>query len=64
MKQRCLYDLSQLVNLLLAAAHVAVRHVRFLFHLHHRDGGVDLRRQRDVDLVLIAVDAETKQSNI
>ena len=56
MKQRRLDDLSQLVDLFLAAADVTVRNIGFLFHLHHCDCRVDLWRQRNVNLVLVSVD--------
>ena len=55
-QQRGLDDLPQLVDLLLTATHVAVSDVGLLFHLHHGDGRVDLRREWDVNLVLVAVD--------
>ena len=42
-------------HLLLAAADVGVGHVRLLLHSHHGDRRVDLGRQRDLDLVLVAV---------
>lgn len=50
-------DFAELFDLLFAAADVAVRHVGLLLDLHHRDGGVDLGREGDVDLVLVAVHA-------
>merc|ERR1719319_1024510 len=53
-----LHHLPELLYLLLAAADVTVRHVRLLLHLHHGDGGVDLRREGDVDLVLVPVHAD------
>jgi hypothetical protein len=34
MKERSLHHLTQLLNLLLAAANIAVRHVRFLLNLY------------------------------
>lgn len=55
MQQGGLDDLPELLNLLLAAAHVRVGHVGLLLHLHHGHCGVDLGRQGDVDLVLVAV---------
>lgn len=56
--ERCLNDFTQLLNLLLAAANVRVCHVRLFLHLHERDGRVDLGRQGDLNLILVAVDAE------
>ena len=50
--------LSELLDLLFASTDVAVRHVRLLLDLHHRHGRVDLGRERDVDLVFVAVDAD------
>jgi len=54
-------DLAQLVDLLLAAADVLVRHVGLVLDLHHGDGRVDLGRQRDHDLVVGAVDAVSEE---
>ena len=51
--------LTQFVNLFLAASDIAVRYVRLLLDLHHRHGRVDLWRERDVNLVLVAVHADT-----
>lgn len=56
-QHRHLHDLAQLLDLLLAAADVAVGHIGLVLDLHHRYARVDLRWQRDVDLVLGAVDA-------
>mmetsp|Transcript_8389 Transcript_8389/g.28756 ORF Transcript_8389/g.28756 Transcript_8389/m.28756 type:complete len:402 (-) Transcript_8389:352-1557(-) len=50
-----LNDLPHLLDLLLAASHVSIRHVRLLLHGHHRHAGVDLWRKRDLDLVLVSV---------
>lgn len=58
MKQWCLYNLSQFINLLLAATNIVVGHVRFLLYLHHGHRGVDLWWQGNVDLVLVAVNSE------
>jgi hypothetical protein len=51
-----LHHLLHPLNLLLAAANVVVRHVGLLLDSHHRHGGVDLRRERDLYLVLVPVD--------
>ncbi len=50
-----LHHLAHALDLLLAAADVGVGDVRLLLHRHHRDARVDLGRQRDLDLVLVAV---------
>lgn len=50
-----LHHLAHLLDLLLAAADVRVGHVWLLLHCHHGHRGIDLRRQRDLDLVLISV---------
>mmetsp|Transcript_60436 Transcript_60436/g.143179 ORF Transcript_60436/g.143179 Transcript_60436/m.143179 type:complete len:477 (-) Transcript_60436:8-1438(-) len=51
-EERELDDLTQLLDRVLAPAHVVVRHVGLVLHLHHGDRRVDLRRKRDLDLVL------------
>jgi len=50
-----LNHLLELLNLLLAAAHIAVGDVWFLLHLHHSHRRVDFWWQRNVNLVLIPV---------
>jgi hypothetical protein len=35
MEQRGFYNFTQLLNLLLAATDITVRHIRFLLNLHH-----------------------------
>ena len=59
MQERGLDDFTQLFNLLLAATHVAVCHIRLLFYLHHCDCGVDFGRQGNVNLVLVPVNAHS-----
>lgn len=59
MKQRSLNDFSKLLDLFLASTDVGVRDVRLVLDLHHRDCRVDFRRQRNMDLVLVAVDADS-----
>lgn len=56
-QERRLDDLAQLLDLLLAAADVAVRDVWLVLDLHHRHRRVDLGRQRNMNLVLVSVDA-------
>ena len=58
MEERRLDHFAQLVDLLLAAAHVAVRHVRLLLDLHHRHARIDLGRQRYVNLILVSVHSD------
>ena len=53
-----LEHLAQLLDLLLVAANVVVRDVGLLLDSHHRDGWVNLGRQWDLDLILVAVDAD------
>jgi len=55
-QQRHLDDFSQLLDLLLAASYVAVCDIGLVFDRHHGDRGVNLGRQRQQDLVLVAVD--------
>ena len=57
-QQRQLDHLAQLFELLLLAADVGVRAVGLLFDLHHGDRRVDLGRQRNLDLVLLPLDAD------
>lgn len=57
MKQGRFNDLTQLLDLFFAAANVAVRHVWLVLDLHHRNGRIDLWRQRYMDLILVTVDA-------
>ena len=58
MQKGGLHHLAKLLDLLLATADVAVRHVWLLLHLHHGHGRVDLGGQGDVDLVLVAIHTE------
>lgn len=57
MEQRSLDDLSQLLNLFFAATDIGVRDVWLVLDLHHRHRRVDLGRQRNMNLVLVSVDA-------
>ena len=57
-QHRQLQHLAQLLDLVLVAADVVVRDVGLLLDSHHRHRRVDLRREGDLDLVLIAVDAD------
>lgn len=59
MKQRCLNDLSKLLNLLLAATNIRVGDIRLLLDLHHCDSWIDFGRQRDVNLILVSVNTNT-----
>ena len=60
-EQWCLYDLSELLDLLLAPTNVRVCYVGLLLDLHHRDRGINLWWQWYLDLVLVAVDARYGQ---
>ena len=59
MQEWSLHNLTKLFNLLLAASNVAVGDVRLLLDLHHGDGGVNLGRQRNVDLVFVPVNSDS-----
>lgn len=59
MKQRCLDDFSQLLNLFFATTDVRVRNVWFIFNLHHSNRRIDLRRQWNMNLILVAVNSDT-----
>lgn len=59
MKQWRLNNFSELLDLLLASADIRVRDVWLVLDLHHRDGGIDLRWQWNMDLILIAVNSYT-----
>merc|ERR1719215_1806193 len=50
-------SIPKLLNLLFAASDVTVGDVRLLLDLHHGDGGVNLGRQRNVDLVFVPVNS-------
>lgn len=54
-QQGRLDDLSQFLDLLLAATHIAVSNVGLVLHLHHGHRGIDLGRQGNMNLVLVAV---------
>ena len=58
LQERRLYDFTQFLNLFLDTADIAVCHIRLVFDLHHRDGGINLGGQGDLDLVLVAVDTD------
>jgi len=58
MQHRQLHHLPHLLDLLLAPSDVCIGNVRLLLNGHHRHRGVDAGRQRDLDLVLGAVDAD------
>lgn len=60
-EQWCLYDLSELLDLLLAPTNVRVCYVGLLLDLHHRDRGINLWWQWYLDLVLVAIDARCEQ---
>ena len=57
-EQGHLDDFPQLLYLLLATTHIAIRDIGLLLHGHHGDAGVNLGRQRQHDLVLVAVDTD------
>mmetsp|Transcript_22292 Transcript_22292/g.53383 ORF Transcript_22292/g.53383 Transcript_22292/m.53383 type:complete len:281 (-) Transcript_22292:263-1105(-) len=57
-QHRQLQHLAQLLDLVLVAADVVVRDVGLLLDSHHRHCRVDLRREGDLDLVLVAIDAD------
>lgn len=59
MKQRCLNNFSELLNLLLATTNVRVSDIWLLLNLHHGYSWIDLGRQRDVNLILVSVNANT-----
>ena len=44
--------------MLFAAAYIAVCDVWLVFDCHHGDRGIDFRREREEDLVFVAVDAD------
>jgi hypothetical protein len=48
-QQRHFNNLSDLFDLLFAAANIIVSDIGFVLHLHHRDGWVDLLRQRQLN---------------
>ena len=58
MQHRKLHNLPHLLDLLLVSADLVVGHIRLLFHGHHGNCGIDLRRERDLNLVLRAVRAD------
>lgn len=60
-KQRRFHNFSQFFNLLLAATHIAVSNVGFLFHLHHRNSRIDLGGKRYMNLVFVAINAAHKE---
>lgn len=55
MEKRSFHHFTELLNLLFAATDITVSYVRLLFDLHHCDGRIDFGRQRDVNLVFIAI---------
>lgn len=56
-----LNHLSQPINLVFASTHIVVCHVWLFLHLHHRYGGIDLRRQRDLYLELLTIDTNLQR---
>ena len=55
-EERSLDDFTQLLDLLLASTDIGIGNVRLLLYLHHRDGGVDTRGKRDLNLVVGSID--------
>lgn len=55
MEQRHFNNFTELLNLFLATTDVRIRDVRLLLHGHHSHRGVDLGRQRDLNLIFVAV---------
>ena len=56
-----LYNLSHLVDLLLAATDVTVGDVWLLFNSHHGDASINFRGKRDLDLVLGTIHPADRQ---
>ena len=54
-KQWQLYNLPKFLNLLFAPADIRVGHVWLLLDLHHGYRGIDLWREGNLDLILIAI---------
>lgn len=55
MKQWCFDNFTQFLNLLFASTNITVRHIWFVFHLHHRYRWIDFWWQRYMNLVFIPV---------
>lgn len=64
MKQWCLDDFAQLLDLLFASTNITVGHIGFVLDLHHGDSWIDLGRQRDVNLVFVAINTEHNTEQI
>ena len=60
-QQRQFDDFAKLFERFFATSDVVVCNIRLLLHGHHRDGGIDLGRQGDLDLVLGSVNARERQ---
>lgn len=60
-EQRCFDDFTQLLDLFFASANITVGNIGFVLDLHHRYRWVDLGRQRNVNLVLVAIDTASSQ---
>lgn len=58
MKQRSFDDFSQLFNLLFASSDIRVSHIGLILNLHHCDGRIDLRRQWNMDLILVSINTD------
>ena len=56
-EQRQFYNLPKFLDLFFAPTNVGVGHIWLLLDLHHGYRGVDLRREGNLDLILIAINA-------
>jgi hypothetical protein len=56
-QQRHLHDLPQPLQLILTPTNIIIGHIRLLLDSHHRNRRVNPRRQRQLNLILLAVDS-------
>jgi len=61
LKKGHLNDFSQLFNLIFASSNIVVRYIRLFFDLHHGNRRIDLRGERNLDVIFRPVNPLEKQ---